>query len=172
MRNFTVFSIKACKEFFKLLYRRVKILSYITSFLLVIIGIALIYFGYSGYVYIISGCGIIIFSLSVIGFIENEYIKRNKLLIHGAAQQYEFYEDYFTIHQISKLGDLYDKYFYKEVLSVYKGKQYYFIFITRKNAFIVDISGFDSNDEEKIDELFKNTFNKSFINKSHRRNKY
>lgn len=165
MKNFTFFTEKAYRSFFKLLYGKVKILSYITSFLLVIIGIVLLYFGYAGYVYVVSGVGISIFSICMIKFIENEHIRQNKLLISGATQQYEFNEDHFTIHQISKFGELKDKYFYNEILSVYKNKEYYFIFVTRKNAFIVDISGFDDNEEKNLDELFKEVFKKNFINR-------
>ena len=168
MKNFTIFSIKACREFFKLLYRKVKVLSYISSFLLAILGIVLLYFGYAGFVYIICGIGISIFSVCVIKFIENEHIRQNKLLISGATQQYEFNEDHFTIHQISKFGELQDRYSYSEILSIYKSKDYYFVFVTRRNAFIVEISGFDGEDVIKVDELFANKFGKRFINKGHK----
>ena len=69
-------------------------------------------------------------------------------------------------NQVSKLGDFNDEYYYKELLSVYKSKEYYFLFITRTQAFIMERNGFVGIGEEEFDTFLKEKIGKRFIDKA------
>jgi hypothetical protein len=88
------------------------------------------------------------------------------LVKYGALQTFSFEEDRIKLHQISKLGEFSDEYFYDEILSIYKNKKYYFIFVTRTRAFIIDKEGFISGNEKELDDFLNNILKEKFINKS------
>lgn len=162
----SLYSIKLYKEFQKLLYKKVKILSYIISFLLVVLGIILIFFNYFGYIYVVFGVTLPVFMHVFIKLMENENIKRDVLLQYGASQTFYFEEDRVRLNQVSKLGTFEDEYFYDELVSVYKTKKYYFIFVTRTRAFIVEKEEFVVGNEKELDELLKLNLKDKFINKA------
>ena len=124
------------------------------------------YFQYMGYIYVVLGCALPIFIHFFIKFIENENIKRDVLIKYGAMQTFYFEEDRVRLHQTSKLGEFSDEYFYDELVSVYKNTKYYFIFVTRTRAFIVDKEGFVSGNEKELDEFLMNNLKDKFVNKA------
>jgi hypothetical protein len=71
----SLYSINLYKEFQKLLYKKIKILSYITSFLLCVLGFVLMIFKYAGYIYLVLGLTLPVFVYSFIKITENEAIK-------------------------------------------------------------------------------------------------
>jgi len=162
----SLYSIELYKEFQKLLYKKVKILSYITSFLLCVLGVVLMFFQYAGYIYVILGCTLPIFIHLFINLTERENIKRDVLVRYGAMQTFYFEEDRVRLHQISILGEFSDEYFYDELFSVYKSKKYYFVFVTRTRAFIIDKEGFVSGNEKELDEFLTNNLKEKFVNKA------
>ena len=166
--NKSFYCLKSYKEFQKMLYRKVKILSYITSFILVIVGVVLMFFEMPGYIYIVFGVALPIFINFFIRAMENENIKKSALLRCGAYQTFIFNEESVDIHQESKLGVFNDAYFYNEFISVYKNKEYYFFFVTRAQAFIVEVNGFVSGNDKELDELLIKVMGKRFINKGHK----
>lgn len=161
----SLYTIESYKAFQKLLYKKIKILSYITSFILVILGVILIYFGFFGYSYVVLGVALPIFIHVFTRYIENESIKKNSLLMQSVSQTFHFREDRVKLHQTSIVSTFEDEYFYNELVSVYKNKKYYFLFVTRTQAFIVDKEGFISGNEKELDELLKNVLKEKFINK-------
>ena len=98
-----------------------------------------------------------------IKLLESENIKKNALLRCGARQTFSFLDECVSISQVSKLGDFNDEYYYKELLSVYKSKEYYFLFITRTQAFIMERNGFVGIGEEEFDTFLKEKIGKKFI---------
>jgi hypothetical protein len=100
-----------------------------------------------------------------INSLENEAIKQNALLISATQQTFCFYEDKVTLIPTSRLGEFNDEYLYTEIFSVYKTKEYYFLFVNRTQALIVDIHGFIEGDEYTLDELFTSAIKEKFINK-------
>lgn len=166
--NKSFYCLKSYKEFQKMLYRKVKVLSCITSFILVVIGVFLMFFEMPGYMYIVFGIALPIFINVFIRAMENENIKKSALLRCGAYQTFNFNEESVDIHQESKLGIFNDTYFYNEFISVYKSKEYYFFFVTRAQAFIVEVNGFISGSDKELDKLLTTVMGKRFVNKGHK----
>ncbi|MBR3891160.1 MAG: YcxB family protein [Bacilli bacterium] len=169
--NKSLYTIEGYKSFLKLLYKKVKLLSYITSFILFCIGILLMFFGFRGYVYIVFSLALICFVYFFINILESESIKKNALLISATQQIFTFHEDEFSLVQTSRIGQFEDKYSYSELFSAYKTKEYYFLFVNRTQAFIVDLNGFLEGKEEELDDLLKSKLGDRFINKGTKKNK-
>ena len=169
MVNKTLYTLENYKAFLKLLYRKVKILTYITSFILFVFGVGLMFLKFQGYIYIVFALGLMIFVNIFIHFIEKDSINKNVLLLCDTEQTFYFEVDRVKVIQRSRMGLVEDEYLYKELYSIYKTKTHYFFFINRVQAFIVDVNGFIEGDEISLDELLKGVNETTFINKGKRR---
>jgi hypothetical protein len=169
MINKTLYTLENYKAFLRLLYRKVKILTYITSFILFVFGVTLMFFQFNGYIYIIFALGMLIFVNAFIHFIEKDSINKNVLLLCDTEQTFYFEEARLRIVQRSRMGIVEDEYLYKELYSIYKTKTHYFFFVNRVQAFIVEINGFIDGDEISLDELLNRVSEVNFINKSKQR---
>ena len=86
-------------------------------------------------------------------------VKRSKHLNANTLQIYSFDEDGFELEQVSMYDTIKEKYLYEDIYSIVKYKNYYFLFINRVQAFIVEC-----NEEEKdLYELFYRVKGESFI---------
>lgn len=164
--NISIYSIDKFKIFQKWLYKKVKLLSYITSFLLVAIWGGLRFLSYDVEIYL--ACAFIFpFCVHAFAwFVSYEQIKNNLVLKYGAEQTFEFDEDGVKVKQKSINGEYIYEYIYTDFLNVYKWKKYYFIFVTRTNAFIMDRDTFIVGKEEEFDSMLKQIYGKRFINKA------
>ena len=90
MINKTLYTLENYKAFLRLLYRKVKILTYITSFILFVFGVTLMFFQFNGYIYIIFALGMLIFVIAFIHFIEKDSINKNVLLLCDTEQTFYF----------------------------------------------------------------------------------
>ena len=144
----TLYTLQGYKLFLRLLYKKVRIFSYITSFLLFSAGLILMFLQLKGYVYVVFSLSLPFFVQLFINSMENDAMKKNALLISATLQTFCFEDNKFILTQSSRIGEFKEEYFYSELFSIYKTKDYYFLFVNRTQAFIVDINGFIQGNEK------------------------
>ena len=168
----SVYDIKTFKAFQRYSLKRVFILAYSCAVLAIGVGIAFVVFSLKNYlIYFMLGIGLPILMHIFYRAMEVETINRNLYLRDTTMQIFRFNEEGFELEQISKIDTFKDKYTYKDIYSIIKYKRYYFIYINRSQAFIVNNRDYVSGSEEELDKLFKEAKGDRFIVKRNSRNK-
>lgn len=111
----------------------------------------------SGIVYLLIGIALIVLFPIMMKKEQNKPKYKNKFVQEGILNLMEFNLDWITettLRGDEKVG--FTKLLYKDIYKVVDYKDaYYFIFISKIQAFIVDKSGFIVGDPEKFDEFFR-----------------
>ena len=159
----SVFDIKAFKAFQNYSLKKVFVLAYICTIILVGIGIYFVFTARHYMIYFIAGIMLPICMHLFSRIHEIDAINRNIYLRDTTMQIFTFNEEDIEFEQISKIDTFNDRYEYKQLLSAVKYKKYYFLYVNRAQAFIVKSEDYVNGTEEELDELFKNVFGKKFI---------
>lgn len=159
------YDIEAYKAFQKYQNIKIFILGYICGAVLVALGV---YFAFtyrnSALIYIMGG---ILFPgvLHLVYKIKQAEAFSSPLLKYHTSQYFVFDEQGFSLEQISRGNNFEDMYSYKDILSVVKYREYYFIYINRAQAFIVRNEDYVLGNEKEFDDLLEKCLKEKFIKK-------
>jgi hypothetical protein len=103
--------------------------------------------------------------------LEIEALTKNGYLKKSVVQFFTFNEDGFELEQISNFDSFKEVYLYKDIIKVIKYKKYYFMYINRAQAFIVNNEDYVYGNEEEFDRLFKEVKGERFILKTRKKRK-
>ncbi len=161
------YNLYTFKAFLKFVYIKLFFLAYICGIALIAIGVALAFLSKSSYiVYIFSGVLLPVILHVFYRVMILQAIKRNIGLSEGIIQFFCFNDDGFELEQISHYESFKERYLYKDIYSVVKYKRYYFVYINRYQAFIIENEDYVYGNEEEFDELLKKMKKERFIIKS------
>lgn len=159
------YDIKAYKDFQKYQSVKIFILGYICGSFLLATGIYFAFTYRNSYlIYIMSGVLLPVMLHVMYKFKQFEALS-SPLLKYQTSQYFIFDEEQFSLEQVSRGNNFCDRYGYKELLSIVKYKNYYFIYINRAQAFIVRNEDYILGNEEELDNLFIKNLNDKFIRK-------
>lgn len=144
-------------------------MAYICGVVLLAIGILFAFLENKSYLtYLLCG---ILFPLSMHVYykvVELENINKNIRLRDGSIQIYTFDEEGIELEQISNYDTFKDKYTYKDIIRIVKYKKYYFLYINRVQALVVNNIDYVYGNEMELDKLFNEQKGKFFIKKGRR----
>jgi hypothetical protein len=160
----SIYDLKTFRAFQRYNLKKIFILAYICALAFIGVGIWFAFTSRSSYiVYLISGILLPVLINVFYKTMELETINRNIYLRDTTIQIFNFNEEGFELEQISKVDTFKDKYTYKDILSIIKYKKYYFIYINRSQAFVINNLDYVVGNEQELDELFKKVKGERFI---------
>lgn len=160
----SIYDFKSFKVFQRYSLQRIFILGYVCGISLIGIGIWFAFESKSSYiVYLLSGILLPLILHVSYKMLEMENINKNILLRDTTAQIFTFDEEGFSLEQISRQGTFKERYLYNEILSVIKYKRYYFIYVNRVQAFVVNNNDYLLGSEEELDKLLKKVKQEKFV---------
>ena len=160
----SIYDFKSFKVFQRYSSQRIFILGYVCGISLIGIGIWFAFESKSSYiVYLLSGILLPLILHVSYKMLEMENINKNILLRDTTAQIFTFDEEGFSLEQISRQGTFKERYLYDDILSVIKYKRYYFIYVNRVQAFVVNNNDYLLGSEEELDKLFKKVKQDKFV---------
>lgn len=163
LMNKTPYNLDSFKVFQKYMFSKIYVLAYVCGVILVGFGILLAFLDKMGYIiYLVSGV-----LLPALIHLYHKFsiliaFKRNRYLTANTLQIYSFDEDGFKLEQVSVYDTIKEQYLYEDIYSIVKYKNYYFLFVNRVQAFILEAN----EDEQELYELFYRVKGKDFIVKS------
>lgn len=164
MKIQSIYDINTYKVFLKYTYFKIFILGYICGLVLFLIGIYFAFSSRNSYaMYLLSGILLPLLLHIFYRYNLSESISKNKLLKYGTTQVFTFLDDGFELEQTSSYDLFKERYNYEDIYSIIKYKRYYFIYVNRVQAFIVNNDNYICGNEQELDDLFKKVKKERFI---------
>ena len=168
----SIYDLKTFKAFQKYSLFKIFILGYICALLFIGVGIWFAFVSRSSYiVYLLSGILLPVLLHVFYRMMEMNALNKNRYLRDTTIQLFSFDEEGFELEQISNYDVFKERYTYNNVLSVVKYKRYYFIYINRVQAFVINNLDYMLGNENELDELFLKLMKKRFIVKKNSKKK-
>lgn len=168
----SVYNFEKLKIFQRYMSFKIFLLGYLCGVSLFVIGILFAFLSINSYVvYLLMGVLLPILLHVYYKFTLLEMIKKNPSLKYGITQIFTFDELGFELEQSQTYTSLKERYLYKDIYSIIKYKEYYFIYVNRAQAFIVSNNDYVIGDEAMLDEMFKEYKKERFILKRNSRRK-
>lgn len=160
----SIYNVDTFKKFQRYMLRYVFVLAYICGILLIGIGVLFAFLSKIAYeVYIVMGIFLPLIVHVFHKMLEVQTISKNIYLKSETIQIFTFDEEGFELEQISKFDAFKEKYLYKDIYSIVKYKRYYFAYINRVQAFIINNEDYIIGNEEELDKLFSKVKGENFI---------
>lgn len=160
--NKTHYNINTFKVFQKYMFSKIHVLSYVCSAIFIGFAILLAFLGkmmypiYLAFALLLPTLVHLYHKFSILIAVK----KNRHLHLHANTLQiYSFDEEGFELEQVSVYDTIKEKYLYDDIYSIVKYKNYYFLFINRVQAFIVE----SNEDEKDLYELFYKVKGEAFI---------
>lgn len=168
----SIYDINTFKKFQRYMLRHVFALAYVCGILLIGVGVLFAFLSKIAYeVYIVMGIFLPLIVHVFHKMMEVQTISKNVYLKSATVQIFTFDEEGFELEQISKFDAFKEKYLYKEIYSIVKYKRYYFIYVNRVQAFIINNEDYVIGNEEELDKLFFKVKGDRFIIKKNSKKK-
>lgn len=160
----SVYDLKAYQSFQKYSWKKIYVLTYICSLILILLGILFAFCEKKIYVvYLLLGVLFPVMMHVLPKTMWKIYLNKNIYLRSKTVQIFTFDEEGFELEQVSNIDIFKERYNYSNLLSVIKYKEYYFMYINRSQAFIVCANDFVQGNEAELDELLKTNKKEKFI---------
>lgn len=168
----SIYNVNAAKVFQNHVMMPIFILGYISSFILLVLGVLFAFTSRNIYPVYLLLAATLPFALHLYSKLTLfQLIKRNNNFKHDIIQVFTFDEEGFKLEQNDSFTTFIDNYLYKEVYSIIKYKEYYFIYINRIQAFVIESRDYLLGSEEELEQLFKKVKDNGFIVKRKRKKK-
>jgi len=166
----SIYNLKSFRDFQRYTLKKIFILAYCFGILLLCLGILFAFLEkkvWSAYLLVGVIFPVIVHAYSRV--LEIESLNKNIYLKKSVVQLFTFNEDGFELEQISNFDDFKEVYLYKDIIKVIKYKKYYFMYINRAQAFIVNNEDYIYGNEEGLDKLFKEVKGERFVLKTRKK---
>ncbi|MDV3429413.1 MAG: YcxB family protein [Bacillota bacterium] len=97
----------------------------------------------------------------LIFYLPKKYYKSAEKMYEG-VNQYKFFEDYFTVEKNTDEAKGNSQIKYSALYKIYEVQDYFYIFISRSQAYMVDKSRFNTSEPETLREIFKDKLGKKY----------
>lgn len=97
----------------------------------------------------------------LIYYLPKKYYKTAEKMLEG-INRYKFYEDYFEVSKDTDKAKGSSQIRYNALYKIYEVPDYFYIFISRNQAYMVDKKGFSFPELDTVREIFRNKLGRKF----------
>lgn len=97
----------------------------------------------------------------LIYYLPKKYYKSAEKIYEG-INRYKFFRDYFTVEKNTDEAKGNSEIKYSALYKIYEVNEYFYIFISRTQAYMVDKKGFEASEFDAVREIFKNKLGRKY----------